>query len=189
MSPKVATRCSTSSEAWKYASEIVLGFVNAAFRSRSFNVSPLFSIPANPTSIPRPHSGRWSVSSYTEMPSVNQRGTRWLDIWIVMTCASSCQSVASHWNSPGGRAFGESRVTTRPKQAPSAPIMPGRPTFLTAKSSCFGNISMRIGPFGVNAYRFRHRGERLPRERQHVILQHRRLGLVHAQHDVALGAS
>ena len=27
----------------------------------------------------------------------------------------------------GGRAFGESIVTTRPKQAPSAPIMPGQP--------------------------------------------------------------
>ena len=50
----------------------------------------------------------------------------------------------------GGLALGESIVTTRPKQAPRAPIMPGRPTFLTAKSSCLGKISMRIGPFGVN---------------------------------------
>ena len=102
-------------------------------------------------SISRPHSGRARFSSYTEMPSVSQRGTRWFDICSVMTCASSCHSVASHWNSPGGRAFGESIVTTRPKQAPSAPIMPGRPTLRTAKSSCFGKISMRIGPFGVNS--------------------------------------
>ena len=43
-------------------------------------------------------------------------------------------------------------MTTRPKHAPSAPIMPGRPTVRTAKSSCFRNISIRIGPFGVNSY-------------------------------------
>ena len=58
---------------------------------------------------------------------------RWFDIWSVMTCASSCQSVASHWNSPGGRARGESIVTTRPKQAPSAPIIPINPVVRTAK--------------------------------------------------------
>ena len=40
------------------------------------------------------------------MPSVSQRGTRWLDICSVITCPNSCQSVPSHWNSPGGRAFG-----------------------------------------------------------------------------------
>ena len=55
--------CSTSSEAWKYASEIVFGFVNAAFRSRSFSVSPRFSMPANATSISRPHSARAFFSS------------------------------------------------------------------------------------------------------------------------------
>ena len=84
------------------------------------------------------------------MPSVSHRGTRCFDSCSVITCASSCQSVGAQLKSPGGRAFGESSVTTRPKHAPSAPIIPGSPTVRTAKSSCFGNISMRIGPFGVN---------------------------------------
>ena len=69
-----------------------------------------------------------------------------LDSCSVMTCASSCQSAACQLNVPGGRARGESSVTTRPKQAPSAPIMPGRPTLRTAKSSWRGKISIRIGP-------------------------------------------
>jgi hypothetical protein len=72
----------------------------------------------------------------------------------VITCASSCQSVACQLNVFGGRAFGESMVTTRPKHAPSAPRRPGRPSVRTAKSSCFGKISTRIGPVGVKAYRF-----------------------------------
>ena len=85
------------------------------------------------------------------MPSVSHRGTRWFDICSVITCASSCHSVASHWNSPRGPALGESMATTRPKQTPSAPTMPGRPSVRTAKSSCFGKISIRIGPRGVNS--------------------------------------
>jgi uncharacterized membrane protein YraQ (UPF0718 family) len=32
--------------------------------------------------------------------------------------------------------------------------MPGRPIVRTAKSSCFGNISIRIGPAGVKLYFF-----------------------------------
>ena len=83
------------------------------------------------------------------MPSVSQRGIRCFDICSVMTCASSCHSVACQLKVPGCRAVGESMVTTRPKQAPSAPIMPGRPRLRTAKSSCFGKISIRIGSVGV----------------------------------------
>ena len=49
-------------------------------------------------------------------------------------------------------ARGESSVTTFPKHAPSAPTNPGRPIVRTAKSSCFGNISTRIGPVGLNWY-------------------------------------
>ncbi len=97
-----------------------------------------------------PHSGRARRSSNTEMPSVSHRGTRLPDICSVITCASSCHSVSPQLNSPGVRARGESSVTTRPKQAPSAPIMPGSPMVRTAKSSCLGNISMRSGPLGVN---------------------------------------
>ena len=58
-------------------------------------------------------------------------------------------TVACQLNDPGGRARGESSVTTRPKQAPRAPSRPGRPSVRTAKSSCFGKISTRIGPCGV----------------------------------------
>ena len=53
---------------------------------------------------------------------------------------------------PGSRACGESSVTTRPKHAPSAPSIPGSPSVRTAKSSCRGNTSTRIGPFGVKLY-------------------------------------
>ena len=110
--------------------------------------------PAKVTSISRPHAARARVSSHTEMPSVSQRGTRWFESWMVITCASSCHNVAPQLNSPGGRALGESSVTTLPKQAPSAPIIPGRPTLRTAKSSWRGNISIRIGPVGVKFQRF-----------------------------------
>ena len=88
------------------------------------------------------------------MPSVSQRGMRLFDICSVYTCVSSCHSVSCQLNSPGGRALGESNTTTCPKQTPSAPIMPGRPIVRTAKSSCFGNISTRIGPAGLKSHCF-----------------------------------
>jgi hypothetical protein len=61
--------------------------------------------------------------------------------------------VACQLKSSGCLALGESMVTTRPKHAPSAPTIPGRPSVRTAKSSWRGKISIRIGPFGVKAYR------------------------------------
>ena len=115
------------------------------------------------------------------MPSVEPARNPLFDICSVMTCAISCHSVASQLNCPGGRARGESSVTTRPKQAPSAPIMPGRPSVRTAKSSCLGNISMRIGPVGVNWYCFDSVASFLARERQHVLAHH--AGFVRVQTD------
>ena len=53
-------------------------------------------------------------SSNTEAPSVSQRGTRWFDSCSVMTCASSCHSVARPVERRrAARARGESSVTTR----------------------------------------------------------------------------
>ena len=101
----------------------------------------------------RPQSARARRSSNTEVPSLSQRGSRLPDSCSVITCAISCHSVSPQLNVPGSRAVGESSVTTRPKHAPSAPSMPGSPSVRTAKSSCRGNISTRIGPFGVNSQR------------------------------------
>ena len=127
---------------------------------------------ANGMSISRPHCGRARRSSYTEAPSLSHRGSRLFDSCSVMTWAISCHSVSPQLKLPGSRAFGESTVTTRPKQAPSAPIMPGRPSVRTAKSSCFGNISMRIGPFGVNSQRLLSAVERLLGQLRHVLPHH-----------------
>ena len=120
------------------------------------------------------------------MPSVSHRGTRCFDSCSVMTCASSCQSVGSQLKSPGGRACGESSVTTRPKQAPSAPSIPGSPTVRTAKSSCFGNISIRIGPFGVNWYFFSYVLERPLRERPDELAHHRRFLRIELDDEIAV---
>ena len=48
-------------------------------------------------------------------------------------------------------------------------MKPGRPMVRTAKSSCLGNISTRIGPVGLNWCRLRQRVERLPRQLHHVL--------------------
>ncbi len=128
---------------------MVRGSLNPSFRVSSFSVLPASSACRKLKSLSRPHSGRPRRSSHTDVPSVSQRGTRLFDICSVMTCASSCHNVSPQWNSPGLRALGESSVTTRPKHAPSAPTMPGSPSVRTAKSSCLGNISIRIGPLGV----------------------------------------
>ena len=141
--------CSTSSDAWKHASPILRGSWNDALSSASLIVSPRFSSAAYSTSMPRAQFGRARSSfAFSEMPSVSQRGTRELDICSVMTCPSSCHNVPSHWKSPGGRAFGESIVTTgsRSRRQESADHA-GKLTLRTAKSSCFGKISMRMGPW------------------------------------------
>ena len=150
--------------------------MNPLFNSATLISSPLAIAFRNSNSPSRPHSGRARRSSNTEMPSVSQRGTRWFDICSVMTCASSCHSVSLQLKSPGGcRARGESSVTTLPKQTPSAPIMPGSPSVRTAKSSCFGNASMRIGPVGVKPYCFDSVRQRLVREPEHRLLHHAHL--------------
>ena len=62
--------------------------------------------------------------------------------------------------------------------------MPGRPSVRTAKSSCFGKISTRIGPFGVKLYFGRQRLQRFLRERHRVFAHHRRFRRVQLQDDV-----
>ena len=127
---------------------MVSGREKPPFRSRSDSTSPRLRFDANSRSWSRAQSARARFSSNVDSPSVSHRGTRWFDICRATTWAISCQSVDSQLNSPGLRARGESRVTTLPKQAPSAPIMPGRPRVRTAKWSCWGNTSIRIGTSG-----------------------------------------
>ena len=59
----------------------------------------------------RPGSGPVLHSSYTDTPSLNQRGTRWFVASSVNTCAISCQSVVPQWKSLSARPVGLSIAT------------------------------------------------------------------------------
>ena len=58
-----------------------------------------------------PQSGEMAVSSWTAMPSVNQRGTRWPVAVSVYTWLISCHSVEAQWKVPGLRPEGLSMAT------------------------------------------------------------------------------
>ena len=150
-----------------------------ALRSSSFSARPSPYAFAKASSASRGHAGSTSPSSYTEMPSVTHRGTRWFDSWSVNTWASSCHMVACQLNSPGFRDRGESWVTTDPKLAPSAPSSPGMPAVRTAKSSCLGKIRIRDGAARVDAVAASHLRERPRDQRPGVEPEHRRFVGVH----------
>ena len=59
----------------------------------------------------RPGNGPVLHSSYTETPSLNQRGTRWFVASSVNTCAISCHSVVPQWKSSSARPVGLSIAT------------------------------------------------------------------------------
>ena len=86
------------------------------------------------------------------MPSVSHRGTRWFDICSVTTCAISCHSVASHWNSPGGRAFGESMRDHAAEAGAERADHARQPDGAHREVVVRGNISIEDrAPCGVNS--------------------------------------
>ena len=80
------------------------------------------------------------------MPSVSHRGTRWFDICSVMTCASSCHSVASHWNSPGPRPRRIHRDDAAEAGAERADHARAGRRCAPRSRRASGKISIRIGP-------------------------------------------
>ena len=126
--------------------------MNAAFRSLQLErLAVVRACAANSTSISRPHSGAGALL----LVHRDAFGEPARHALVRHLQRDDVRELVPQRRFPlelaRGRACGESIVTTRPKQAPSAPIIPGRPTLRTAKSSCFGKISMRIGPFGVKS--------------------------------------
>ena len=85
------------------------------------------SAPARSVSFSRRQAGLARSVSYSDRPSVNQRGTRCFDSWIANTCDSSCHSTMPQLMLPFD---GDIAVMTWPKQTPSAPRL-GRPTVRT----------------------------------------------------------
>ena len=73
---------------------------------------------------------------------------------------------------------GESIVTTRPKQAPSAPIMPGQADVADREVVVLGKDLDQNRALRRELVPLRQRVERLVRQRQRVVLQDRRLVLV-----------
>ena len=125
-SPYFPTMCSTSSDAFEIGEAISCGrSVNAAFRSRSLSVSFRLSMPANSTCPCRaPTRPRNLLFVHRDAFSEPPRHplVRHLERDHVRQLVPQRRFPL---NSPGGRACGESIVTTRPKHAPSAPIIPG----------------------------------------------------------------
>ena len=79
---------------WKYATTTVFvsGCMNSLFRS-PIDGSVLFAIALyRSASFSRRHSGRAISVSYSERPSVYQRGTREFDSWIANTWPFSATS-------------------------------------------------------------------------------------------------
>ena len=118
---------------------------------------------------------------------MSQRGTRFFDICSVMTCASSCHSVAPQLNSPGGRALRRIERDHAAEAGAERADHAGQPDVRTAKSSCFGNISIRIGPVGVNWYCFESVASASLRERHRVLAHDRGFLGIEAEDEVAVG--
>ena len=84
--------------------------------------------------------------SYSERPSVNQRGTWFFDSWMANTCPSSCHSTLPQLN---GSLAGLIAATTWPKHTPWMPML-GRPLVRTLKWSRLSYISTCTGTCGAN---------------------------------------
>jgi hypothetical protein len=89
---------------------------NSRFIKCTGGMSWLWNASNNSRSMPRSQDGSRVFSSYTEKPSVNQRGTRWSLTPRVSTCVYRCQAVASHMNSCRRRSpsTGDTNVVRRP---------------------------------------------------------------------------
>src|SRR3954471_19368689 len=93
-----------------------------------------------------PHEASCFHSSYTEIPSLSQRGILLLVLHRVVAWQNSCQSTASQFEGCSPCDAGLFAVITRPKQTPSRPSAPGRPKVRTANSFFCGKISTITGP-------------------------------------------
>ena len=121
-------------------------------------------------------------SSYTEIPSLSQRGILLCVLLRVTTWQNSCQRTASQFEGSSPCEAGLFAVITLPKQTPSRPSAPGRPKVRTANSFFWGKISTITASGSVTSY-FSQRLSCPAKQGQHALAVEIGLADIHPDHE------